>query len=176
MSTGAVRGEGASSAAAASGCCGRRERWRSTPEGGAKLLVGTPATHRAWAGSPVACGGRTFYRPPQGADLSFGGKQVGLIGLVSEHLAATQIDQLQEAGHLFIDPPEHQRVEPHLEHGPLLEPGRRSVAGLVVDHPQLTGGGSSIEPVDVSAEQQPGLERGLDIELALSRLEAAWIL
>ena len=114
-------------------------------------------------------------RLPDRDDLALGRAQVGLVGLVPEHLAAAEVDQLQQPRHDAAQLPQHERVEPHLEERPRLEPLARRLAGLVVDHPELAAG-RDVEAVDVAAQAQPALELGLHVELALGRLEPAGVL
>ena len=181
-----VCGEGRSSSGSR-----RPAGWRREPRG--RSAPAAPAARAGCRRRPgTAPGGRTSRRvawgwaasrrsrwpagsPPRGPDLALGGPQVGLVGLVAQHLAAAEVEQLQQPRHLAAQPPQHQRVEPHLEHRLGLEALAGRPAGLVVDHPQGAGR-RDVEPVDVAAQPQAGLEVVLDEELALGGLEPRRVL
>ena len=94
---------------------GLGQRRRGAAVGRADRLVGAPGAELARAGPPVAglaCGGD---RLPDGLDLALGGEEVVLVGLVADHLAVAEVDQLQ-----------HRRA-PRL--GCARSPARRTSAG-----------------------------------------------
>ena len=138
--------------------------------------MGAPVAEPARAGPPVTGAGRALDGTPECVDLALGGQQVGLVGLVAQHLATAEVDQLEQPGYPLVQPPEHERVEPHLEHGPLLETHGRRLAGLVVDDPQVARRRGPVDPVDVATQSQPRIENGLDVEFPFGRLEPRWVL
>ena len=67
-------------------------------------------------------------RLPDRLDLALGGEQVGLVGLVAQHLAVAEVDQLEHRRDDAAGAPDDERVELHLEQRLGLEPlaGRRA--------------------------------------------------
>ena len=134
-----------------------------------------PFTQPARPRPPVAAIGGPLDGLPQGQHLALGGPQVRLVGRVPNDLPVPEVHELQQPRNLPARPPQHQRVELHLEQRPGLEVLRWRLAGLVVDDPDLPGR-RDVEAVDVAAEPEPGLQFGLDVQLAVRGLEAAGIL
>ena len=112
---------------------------------------------------------------PQRLDLALHRAQVVLVGLVAQDDPGGQVHQLQHRGQLAVHVPQRQGVEAHLEHRPGLEPDARGLAGLVVHDAQLPGG-RTVEPVDEAAQDQPGGQLGLHLQLAGRRLEPGGVL
>ncbi len=134
-----------------------------------------PVAQPARPRPPVARGPGPLDGLPQGADLALGGEQVGFVRRVPQYLALGEVHELEQPRHLAAEAPDHQRVELHLEQraGLVGLPGR--AAGLVVHDPDLAAG-RDIQPVDVAAQPQPGIERGLHVALPLGGFEPAGIL
>jgi len=112
---------------------------------------------------------------PQRVDLALGRQQIAFVGLIAQHLAVAEVDQLQQVGHSPGAAPQDQCVEPHLEQRLGLDVLTGRTPGLVVDDP-YGAGWIDVDPVDVAPQQQPGVEDMLDVQLALRRLQAARIL
>jgi len=104
-------------------------------------------------GLPVALLVGTPDGVPDRLDLPLGGEQVGLVGLVAQHLAVAEVDELEHLGYDAAQPPQDQGVELHLEERLGLEELRGRAARLVVDHPDLARRGD-VQPVDVSPQYQ----------------------
>ena len=100
-------------------------------------------------------------------------QQLFLVRRVIQYLAISEVDESQPGGQHAARPQQRHRVELHLEHRLelCLRPGgRRSLTGLVVDHPQLAGSGD-IDAVDESAQQGSVGELDLYPLLAALRVE-----
>ena len=102
-------------------------------------------------------------------------QQLRLVRLVGQRLAVGEVEQPQLGGHRAAQLQQHERVELHLEQRAGLGDRARRRAGLVVDDPDLPGGGD-VEPVDVAAQQEPRRELGLHQQLPRRGLQPARIL
>src|SRR3954447_9311813 len=152
-----------------------RQRRRRPPEGRAERAVVAPVAQPPGRGTPVAGARGTVDGRPQGPQLALGGHELGLLGGVPQHLAVAQEDQLEQGRDTAVQAPEHERVELHLEQRLGLEQRRRRAARLVVDDPHPPVGGD-VQPVDVAAQLEAVVQRGLDVQLALGGLQAGGVL
>jgi hypothetical protein len=64
---------------------------------------------------PVALLVGTADGVPDRLDLPLGGEQVGLVGLVAQHLAVAEVDELEHLRHHAARAPDEEGVEAHLE-------------------------------------------------------------
>src|SRR5579884_380903 len=145
-------GEGGLAAGAGGVWPARVGRWTAAERRAACLVI-APAAHPAGIGTEIAAASGAADSRPDCAESAFEADQFGLVRGVGQGLPISQVQQPQLARYHPAKPQQGQRVELHLEQGLGLEHIPRRGAGLVVHHPDLTGG-SHIEPVDVSAEQQ----------------------
>src|SRR5580704_6809435 len=138
----------------------------------AERLVVAPVAQPARPRPPVTGRSSPLDGLPQRRDLPLGGEQVRLIRGVPQYLALGEVHQLQQLRHLAAQLPQHERVELHLEQRAGLEGLPRRPAGLVVHDPDLAAG-RNVQPVDIAAQPQPRLQRGLHVALPLGGLEPA---
>ena len=129
-------------------------------------------------GPEIACGTGRLDGPPDRHQRLLEAQQLVEIGGVVQHLAVGQVEQPKPRGQHAAGAQQRHGVELHLEHG--LEFGQCprlgwSLAGLVVDHPQLAGG-RDVDAVDEAAQQCAVLELDLDALLAALRVEPGRIL
>ena len=130
-------------------------------------------SRRSWGSGPCASHqvqarpGREGHSPggavaldgvPQRPDLALGGEQLPLVGGVAQDLPGPEVDQLQGAGHLPAQPPQHEGVEAQLEQRLRLEGLGGGAAGLVV-HDAHPPAGGDVEAVD-DRRAGPGPPRG----------------
>ena len=146
------------------------------PQRRAQGLVVAPVAQPGRAGAPVAGLGRPLDGGPQRLQLALGGQQVGLVRLVAQHLAAAQVQQLQQPRH-------HAR-------GCATAPARRSASGTgpwprsrrwgpcrsCSRPPAGRRSGATSSRSTIAAQGQPRRQRRLDVQLALGGLEPARVL
>ncbi len=153
----------------------RRQRRRGAAVGGAQCLVGAPAAQRAGARLPVARLLRPPDRLPDRLHLALGREQVLLVGVVAEDLRVGEVDQLEALGDHSAHPPDDERVELELEQRPALVLGAGGPAALIVHQSDRAVAGH-VDAVDDAPQQELGVREGLDVELAVGRLEQARVL
>ena len=141
-------------------------------------VVGAPVAQPRRMRTEIACGSGGLDGSPDRDQRLLEPLQLVEIGGVVQHLAVGQIKQPQPGGQHPARAQQCDRVELHLEHR--LELGQRArlwrrLAGLVVDHPHLTGG-CDVDAVDEPAQQSAVGELDLDALLAALRVEARRIL
>src|SRR6476661_8488582 len=91
------------------------QRRGSAAPGRAQGAVLAPVAEPARAGTPVAGARCVLDGGPQRLDLALDPEEVLLVGLVGDDLAVAEVDELEAAGDLAAQSPQHERVELHLE-------------------------------------------------------------
>ena len=94
---------------------------------------------------------------------------------MAQYTLVTQVQQLKPRRDGAVEAPPGQPVEAHLEHRLVLEPLAWCTPGFIVDDSNSSIR-CAIDPIDVTANLETGLERHLDGALARLRLETLRVL